>query len=140
MQGYITTSPYFTFMGLFNRRDISVFFAIISIIFFTMLMNNSVLIFLSCTDSCLHTPMYFLLSNLSLIDMMYISRSYPISWLITCWVKRQCPLWDAQLSISPTSPLWELSSSRWASWPIITMWSSSILSAILSSSANGSVG
>ncbi|XP_070104220.1 olfactory receptor 2T1-like [Equus caballus] len=77
-QGDNTSSTDFTFMGLFNRKDISVLlFVIISIIFFTALMANGVMIFLIRTDSCLHTPMYFLLSHLSFIDMMYISTIVP---------------------------------------------------------------
>uniref|UniRef100_A0A8C4PT38 G-protein coupled receptors family 1 profile domain-containing protein n=1 Tax=Equus asinus asinus TaxID=83772 RepID=A0A8C4PT38_EQUAS len=73
-----TSSTDFTFMGLFNRKDISVLLlVIISIIFFTALMASGVMIFLIRTDSCLHTPMYFLLSHLSFIDMMYISTIVP---------------------------------------------------------------
>ncbi|XP_001497034.3 olfactory receptor 2T1 [Equus caballus] len=78
MQVDNTSSTDFTFMGLFNRKDISgLLFVVISIIFFTALMANGVMIFLICTDSCLHTPMYFLLSHLSFIDMMYISTIVP---------------------------------------------------------------
>uniref|UniRef100_A0A3Q2KK65 Olfactory receptor n=1 Tax=Equus caballus TaxID=9796 RepID=A0A3Q2KK65_HORSE len=77
-----TSSTDFTLMGLFNRKDISVLlFVIISIIFFTALMANGVMIFLIHTDSCLHIPMYFLLSHLSFIDMMYISTIVTISFL-----------------------------------------------------------
>ena len=78
MQVDNTSSTDFTLMGLFNRKDISVLlFVIISIIFFTVLMANGVMIFLIRTDSCLHIPMYFLLSHLSFIDMMYISTIVP---------------------------------------------------------------
>ena len=78
MEEYNTSSTDFTFMGLFNRKETSgLLFAIISIIFFTALMANGVMIFLIRTDSHLHTPMYFLLSHLSFIDMMYISTIVP---------------------------------------------------------------
>uniref|UniRef100_A0A8D1CBQ2 G-protein coupled receptors family 1 profile domain-containing protein n=1 Tax=Sus scrofa TaxID=9823 RepID=A0A8D1CBQ2_PIG len=78
MEGYNISSVDFTFMGLFNRKDISgLLFAIISTIFFTALIANGVMIFLIRTDSRLHTPMYFLLSHLSFIDMMYISTIVP---------------------------------------------------------------
>ncbi|XP_058389436.1 olfactory receptor 2T1 isoform X1 [Diceros bicornis minor] len=78
MQRYNTSSMDFTLMGLFNRKDISgLLCAIISVIFFTAVMANGVMIFLIHTDSCLHTPMYFLLSHLSFIDMMYISTIVP---------------------------------------------------------------
>ncbi|XDB52152.1 hypothetical protein AB1E18_005698 [Capra hircus] len=78
MEEYNTSSTDFTFLGLFNRKETSgLLFAIISIIFFTALMANGVMIFLIRTDSHLHTPMYFLLSHLSFIDMMYISTIVP---------------------------------------------------------------
>ncbi|XP_055980702.1 olfactory receptor 2T1-like, partial [Sorex fumeus] len=41
------------------------------------LIANGVMIFLIYTDSRLHTPMYFLLSHLSFIDMMYITTIVP---------------------------------------------------------------
>ncbi|XP_007092997.2 olfactory receptor 2T1 isoform X2 [Panthera tigris] len=78
MEVYNTSSTDFTLMGLFNKKDISgLLFAIVSIIFFTALMANGIMIFLIHTDSRLHTPMYFLLSHLSFIDMMYISTIVP---------------------------------------------------------------
>uniref|UniRef100_G3TW16 Olfactory receptor n=1 Tax=Loxodonta africana TaxID=9785 RepID=G3TW16_LOXAF len=78
MEEYNTSSTEFTFMGLFGRKDTAgLLFAIVTVIFFTALMANGVMIFLIHTDSCLHTPMYFLLSHLSFIDMMYISTIVP---------------------------------------------------------------
>ncbi|XP_004686952.1 PREDICTED: olfactory receptor 2T1 [Condylura cristata] len=78
MESFNTSSTYFTFRGLFINKGISgLLFAIISIIFFTALMANGIMIFLIRTDSRLHTPMYFLLSHLSFIDMMYISTIVP---------------------------------------------------------------
>ncbi|XP_054998988.1 olfactory receptor 2T1-like [Sorex araneus] len=78
MEIYNISSTDFTFRGLFNRKDISgLLFAIISIIFFTALIANGIMIFLIHSDSRLHTPMYFLLSHLSFIDMMYISTIVP---------------------------------------------------------------
>ncbi|XP_008819791.1 olfactory receptor 2T1 [Nannospalax galili] len=73
-----TSSTDFTFMGLFNTEETSgLVFAIISVIFLTALVANGVMIFLIRTDVHLHTPMYFLLSHLSFIDMMYISTIVP---------------------------------------------------------------
>ncbi|XP_069890178.1 olfactory receptor 2T1 [Dipodomys merriami] len=72
------SSTDFTFMGLFNREETSsLLFVIISVIFFTALVANGIMIFLINTDPRLHTPMYFLLSHLSFIDMMYISTIVP---------------------------------------------------------------
>ncbi|KFO18761.1 olfactory receptor 2T1 [Fukomys damarensis] len=78
MEGHNTSSTDFTFLGLFTREETSaLLFATISAIFLTALLANGMMIFLIHTDSQLHTPMYFLLSHLSLIDMMYISTIVP---------------------------------------------------------------
>ncbi|XP_049628681.1 olfactory receptor 2T1-like [Suncus etruscus] len=78
MEIYNTSSTDFTLRGLFNRKDTSgLLFAIISIIFFTSIIANGVMIFLIRTDSRFHTPMYFLLNHLSYIDIMYISTIVP---------------------------------------------------------------
>uniref|UniRef100_G1TL52 Olfactory receptor n=1 Tax=Oryctolagus cuniculus TaxID=9986 RepID=G1TL52_RABIT len=68
------TSTDFTFLGLFGSEETSgLLFTIISIIFLSTLTANGIMILLIHTDPRLHTPMYFLLSHLSFIDMMYIS-------------------------------------------------------------------
>ncbi|XP_072494472.1 olfactory receptor 2T1-like [Notamacropus eugenii] len=79
MGGYNTTSSTdFTLVGLFSNREISgLLFVIVCAIFFTALMANGIMIFLIYTDLHLHTPMYFLLSHLSFIDMTYISIIVP---------------------------------------------------------------
>ncbi|XP_049628680.1 olfactory receptor 2T1-like [Suncus etruscus] len=78
MEIYNISSTDFTLKGLFNRKDTSgLLFAIISIIFVISIIANGVMIFLIRTDSCLHTPMYFLLNHLSYIDIMYISTTVP---------------------------------------------------------------
>ncbi|XP_068932114.1 olfactory receptor 2T1-like [Petaurus breviceps papuanus] len=79
MDGYNTTSSTdFILVGLFSNRETSdLLFVIVCAIFFTVLMANGIMIFLIYTDLHLHTPMYFLLSHLSFIDMMYISTIVP---------------------------------------------------------------
>ncbi|XP_074168286.1 olfactory receptor 2T6-like [Rhinolophus sinicus] len=73
-----TFSSDFTFTGLFTHSKASGFlFSILCLIFFMALMANGFMIFLICRDSHLHTPMYFLLSQLSFIDMLYISTIVP---------------------------------------------------------------
>ncbi|XP_048213023.1 olfactory receptor 2T1 [Perognathus longimembris pacificus] len=72
------SSTDFTLIGLFNREETSsLLFAVIFVIYFTAMVANGVMIFLINTDMRLHTPMYFLLSHLSFIDMMYISTVVP---------------------------------------------------------------
>ncbi|XP_004586618.2 olfactory receptor 2T1-like [Ochotona princeps] len=73
-----TTSTDFTLVGLFDSGETSdLLFVVVSIVFLAALMANGVMVFLIHTDTQLHTPMYFLLSHLSLIDMMYISTIVP---------------------------------------------------------------
>ncbi|VCW68428.1 unnamed protein product [Gulo gulo] len=73
-----TFSSDFTLTGLFTQSAASGFlFIIICAIFFTAMIANGVMIFLIHIDPHLHTPMYFLLSHLSFIDMMYISTIVP---------------------------------------------------------------
>nr|XP_004661333.2 olfactory receptor 2T1 [Jaculus jaculus] len=78
MERYNMSSTDFTFIGLFNNEETSnLIFAIISLIFLTAVVANGLMIFLIRTDAHLQTPMYFLLSHLSFIDMTYISTIVP---------------------------------------------------------------
>ncbi|EHB17565.1 Olfactory receptor 2T1 [Heterocephalus glaber] len=78
MERHNISSTHFTILGLFTRKESAhLLFATISAIFLTTLLANGMMVFLIHTDSHLHTPMYFLLSHLSLIDMMYISTMVP---------------------------------------------------------------
>ncbi|XP_037679301.1 olfactory receptor 2T6-like [Choloepus didactylus] len=73
-----TLSSDFTLMGIFTHGKASGFlFSIICGIFFLAVIANGIMIFLIHIDPHLHTPMYFLLSHLSLIDVMYISTIVP---------------------------------------------------------------
>ncbi|XP_020767527.2 olfactory receptor 2T6 [Odocoileus virginianus] len=73
-----TFSSDFTLTGLFTNNKASGFlFSVICAIFFMAMIANGVMIFLIYIDPHLHTPMYFLLSHLSFIDIMYISTIVP---------------------------------------------------------------
>ncbi|XP_032769543.1 olfactory receptor 2AK2-like [Rattus rattus] len=66
----------FTLVGLFQYGHMDTFlFTIITLLFAVALMGNITLVHLIRLDRILHTPMYFLLSQLSIIDMMYISTT-----------------------------------------------------------------
>ena len=68
----------FILLGFFQYSPIdTILFAVIAILFSVALMGNIILILLIQLDTRLHTPMYFLLSQLSFIDMMYISTIVP---------------------------------------------------------------
>lgn len=58
----------------FNHRCL---FLLIMLVFLTAVSGNSLTILLICSDPHLHTPMYFLLSQLSLMDLMHVSTTIP---------------------------------------------------------------
>nr|XP_012613558.1 olfactory receptor 2L8-like [Microcebus murinus] len=78
MEYYNQTSTDFILLGLFPPSRIGLFlFILIVLIFLMALIGNQSMILLILLDTHLHTPMYFLLSQLSLIDINYISTIVP---------------------------------------------------------------
>uniref|UniRef100_A0A8C9A0U7 Olfactory receptor n=1 Tax=Prolemur simus TaxID=1328070 RepID=A0A8C9A0U7_PROSS len=78
MEYYNQTSTDFILLGLFPPSRTGLFlFILIVLIFLMALIGNQSMIFLIILDAHLHTPMYFLLSQLSLIDINYISTIVP---------------------------------------------------------------
>ncbi|XP_052615145.1 olfactory receptor 2AK2-like [Peromyscus californicus insignis] len=68
----------FILVGLFQYGQMdTLLFTVITILFAVALIGNITLVHLIRLDRRLHTPMYFLLSQLSIIDMMYISTTVP---------------------------------------------------------------
>ncbi|XP_053429228.1 olfactory receptor 2T8-like [Nycticebus coucang] len=72
------TTAYFILLGLFNHtREHQFLFVMALTIFFTSLLGNALMFLLIHQDHRLHTPMYFLLSQLSLMDVMLASTTVP---------------------------------------------------------------
>ncbi|XP_037364215.1 olfactory receptor 2T27-like [Talpa occidentalis] len=72
------TSTDFILLGLFPWLGHPSLLILIILLFYTIAFaGNSILILLIWLDARLHTPMYFLLSQLSLIDLAYISSTVP---------------------------------------------------------------
>ncbi|XP_032976876.1 olfactory receptor 5B3 [Rhinolophus ferrumequinum] len=68
----------FIFLGLTNDPELQVpLFVIFTLIYLITLIGNLGMIMLILLDSRLHTPMYFFLSNLSLVDFGYSSAVTP---------------------------------------------------------------
>ncbi|XP_059029395.1 olfactory receptor 2L3-like [Mustela lutreola] len=75
---YTQTSTDFILLGLFPPTRIGLFlFIVVILIFLIALFGNLSMILLIFLDTHLHTPMYLLLSQLSLIDLNYISTIVP---------------------------------------------------------------
>ncbi|XP_037364079.1 olfactory receptor 2M5-like [Talpa occidentalis] len=68
----------FILLGIFNHSPTHIFlFSLVLGIFSVALVGNSAMVLLIYLDNQLHTPMYFLLSQLSLMDLMLISTTVP---------------------------------------------------------------
>ncbi|KAM5317622.1 olfactory receptor 5B12-like [Glossophaga mutica] len=68
----------FTLVGLTDALEMQIpLFIIFSLIYLITLVGNLGMIMLILSDSRLHTPMYFFLSNLSLVDCVYASAVTP---------------------------------------------------------------
>ena len=78
MGNYNQTSTDFILLGLNpSSRNGLFLFILIVFIFLMALVGNLSMILLIFLDICLHKPMYFLLSQLSLMDLNYISTTVP---------------------------------------------------------------
>ncbi|XP_006874540.1 PREDICTED: olfactory receptor 2L2-like [Chrysochloris asiatica] len=76
--GNETLNTDFILLGLFpGMRNVSILVSIILLIYTIAITGNVTLILLIWIDLHLHTSMYFLLSQLSLIDLAFISSTVP---------------------------------------------------------------
>uniref|UniRef100_A0A8C0JF82 Olfactory receptor 2M3-like n=2 Tax=Canis lupus TaxID=9612 RepID=A0A8C0JF82_CANLU len=68
----------FILLGIFNYSPTHIFlFSMLLVIFTVVFMGNTAMILLIYLDTQLHTPMYFFLSQLSLMDLMLICTTVP---------------------------------------------------------------
>ncbi|XP_043849970.1 olfactory receptor 2L3-like [Dromiciops gliroides] len=78
MEDWNQTATGFFLLGLFPpTKNGLLLFLLIVLIFLLAFLGNSTMILLICMDHHLHTPMYFLLSQLSLMDLLYICCTVP---------------------------------------------------------------
>ncbi|XP_077604974.1 olfactory receptor 5AN1-like [Crocuta crocuta] len=76
--GNITEVTYFILLGFSDfPRILAVLFVVFLLIYIMTLTWNLGLIILIRMDSHLHTPMYFFLSNLSFLDICYVTSTAP---------------------------------------------------------------
>ncbi|XP_059243590.1 olfactory receptor 5AN1-like [Mustela nigripes] len=76
--GNVTQITYFILLGFSDfPRILAVLFVVFLLIYILTLTWNLCLIILIRMDSHLHTPMYFFLSNLSFIDICYVTSIAP---------------------------------------------------------------
>ncbi|KAM5212278.1 olfactory receptor 2V2 [Hipposideros larvatus] len=68
----------FILLGIFSHSPADlVLFSVVIVVFTVAVCGNVLLILLICVDPRLHTPMYFFLSQLSLMDLMLVCTNVP---------------------------------------------------------------
>ncbi|XP_066468876.1 olfactory receptor 13H1-like [Tiliqua scincoides] len=76
--GNSTTVTEFVLLGLSRNPQVRAgLFVIFLVMYLIAVAGNSLIVVLIVVDSHLHTPMYFFLSNLSFIDVCYVTTSVP---------------------------------------------------------------
>ena len=76
--GNYTRVKEFVFLGITQSRELSwVLFAFLFLVYVTTLLGNLLIMVTVTWDSRLHTPMYFLLRNLSVLDICFSSITAP---------------------------------------------------------------
>ncbi|XP_026581390.1 olfactory receptor 13H1-like [Pseudonaja textilis] len=101
--GNATTVTEFVLLGLSKNFKVRAgLFVLFLVIYLIAVAGNGLILMLIIVDSHLHTPMYFFLSNLSFIDISYITTSVP-QMLVHCFMDRPTIPWSrcfAQMIIS----------------------------------------
>nr|XP_025841000.1 olfactory receptor 5-like [Vulpes vulpes] len=83
--GNTTRVQEFVLLGLSTRPGIrNALFAVFLTLYLLTLLENTLIIYLICSHSELHKPMYFFLGNLSCLEMCYVSVTMP-SLLLGLW-------------------------------------------------------
>ncbi|XP_007954648.1 olfactory receptor 4D11-like [Orycteropus afer afer] len=73
-----TRVPEFIFCGLTQSQELSLLlFFFLSMVYVTTVLANVAIMVTVTYESCLHTPMYFLLRNLSVLDICFSSITAP---------------------------------------------------------------
>ncbi|XP_062950578.1 olfactory receptor 4D6 [Cynocephalus volans] len=73
-----TTVKEFVFLELTRFRELDFFlFVIFLAVYVTTILGNALIVVTITCESCLHTPMYFLLRNKSILDIVFSSTTVP---------------------------------------------------------------
>ncbi|MBZ3876760.1 Olfactory receptor 7D4 [Sciurus carolinensis] len=76
-ENHTALSP-FLLLGLSEDPDLQpVLFGLFLSMYLVTVLGNLLIILAVISDSHLHTPMYFFLSNLSLVDICFVSTAVP---------------------------------------------------------------
>ncbi|XP_016280916.2 olfactory receptor 14C36-like [Monodelphis domestica] len=73
-----TSETEFLLMGFSDIRELQIFYSfLLGLIYSAGLMGNLLIVIITTFDRRLHTPMYFFLRNLSMVDACYLSITVP---------------------------------------------------------------
>ncbi|XP_067424534.1 olfactory receptor 10D3-like [Emydura macquarii macquarii] len=82
-----TVESEFILLGIPNTKgQETILFVVFLAFYLCTLLGNLVILSAILADSCLHTPMYFFLCNLSMVDLGFTSISTP-TLLVSLWAK-----------------------------------------------------
>nr|XP_056719728.1 olfactory receptor 12D1-like [Euleptes europaea]XP_056722720.1 olfactory receptor 12D1-like [Euleptes europaea] len=74
----MTETKEFILLGLTDSRGLWPFLFLLFLLFYLVtVLGNSLIVYLVLAEPCLHTPMYFFLSNLSCLDICYATVTVP---------------------------------------------------------------
>ncbi|XP_060109278.1 olfactory receptor 13H1-like [Heteronotia binoei] len=83
-----TTVTEFVLVGLSRQPHVrAALFVLFLVMYAIIVAGNGLIVVLTLVDSHLHTPMYFFLSNLSFIDVCYVTTSVP-QMLVHCFTDK----------------------------------------------------
>ncbi|KAM7150907.1 LOW QUALITY PROTEIN: olfactory receptor 10A4-like [Macrochelys suwanniensis] len=78
MEGNLTTVTEFIFLGFSDLQHLQpLLFILVLLIYLVILIGNGLIITITVADWALHTPMYFFLRNLSVLEIGYTSVTIP---------------------------------------------------------------
>ncbi|XP_016288812.2 olfactory receptor 14C36-like [Monodelphis domestica] len=73
-----TSATEFLLMGFSDIRELQIFYSLLLFLIYSAgLMGNLLIVIITTIDRRLHTPMYFFLRNLSMVDACYLSITAP---------------------------------------------------------------
>ncbi|XP_074049542.1 olfactory receptor 14C36-like [Macrotis lagotis] len=80
MSNFTNTVTEFLLLEFSDIQELQIFyFLLFSLLYSSGLMGNLLIVILTTLDRRLHTPMYFFLRNLSIVDACYISVTVPLA-------------------------------------------------------------
>ncbi|XP_036599452.1 olfactory receptor 14C36-like [Trichosurus vulpecula] len=78
MSNFTTTVTAFLLLGFSDTRELQILYSLLLLLIYSAgLMGNLLIVIITTFDRRLHTPMYFFLRNLSIVDACFISITIP---------------------------------------------------------------